>query len=203
VNLHPQEEVDRFVETHEHAFALVWGCLDEAVPRAFAKWDLEFPDRALLPGDTLCGDVRALFWPRVTLELHDQGLRVVPRGSSYRLSDGLGRTVRVRRHPRNATTATNLPVTTPPIDTLFGVDYDAVAFELAVLWTPNRKTESLGGASLAAVHDLDGSPDIYGRTPLPRTDLTIRDFGTTPPPPPPGDFEEFLGGEAFGDDSPA
>jgi hypothetical protein len=209
--LHPREAVERFLLAHRDALALVWGNLDKAVPKTLAMYEDEFPDASKLPGDALCSGVRALLWKYCDSdEFAAASLSVVPRHSSKQLSDGLGTTVRVRRHPYSYKTGSRLGVSPPPIDTLFradlsidplfGIDLSAAPYELAAFWIPNYRTKSLGSASLAAVAYLDdpSKTAIYHLEPLPQRDaLTL---GGPQSPPPPDDFDDFWSDAGTGDD---
>ena len=92
--------------------------------------------------------------------------------------------------------------------TLFGIDWRAAPYELAILWTPDYDAKALDSAVLAAVGDLDGSsPSIYARLDLPREDVLAVHGGGMGDVSRMGDitddFDDFLDDESFGSDDPA
>lgn len=195
---------------HAQTLAMYWAFLDLVLPKAFAKYEPEYLDGTKLPGRALAGTVQALLWHLAESPvIENSTLRLVPRASSKHLVDeDSGMSVRIRRHPWNFRLNRPVQVIPAPVYTLFGIDASSLPFELAILWTANRVSKSLGSASLAAVHGFDGSspPDIYFTKPLPQIDLlstqtkeSLADAADQIP----DDFDEFFPEEDFGTDDPA
>lgn len=209
MDLHPRRRVEAFLDEHYRTLGAFRGFLEEAVPKAYAKWEEEFPDANKLPGDSLCNAVRTKLRHIVESAPHEDmdpfTLDWVPCGSTSRqLLAPDGTSVRIRRHPWNHRKGRRTLVVPPPIDTLFGTDYSLVGYELAVLWIPDQKSKSLRSAVLAAVADLGNSPTIFHRENLPdfaslnRTSTSIEQ-----PAHELDDFEDFWPTEKFGDSDPA
>jgi len=207
MELHPEEHVEGFLDTHRRALAVYHDYLDRAVPKAFAKWEPEYPDANYLPGETLCISVRTLFW---TLAKDDSNCStslalVKRRPASRQLVDSDGNTIRIRRHPWQHQYWRRVPVTPLSRETLWGVDPTPVSYELAILWTPSREMKALGSAVLAAVCGLDtSSVAIYHRVNLPVLSSSERTDSTRP-----GsggsqevidDFEDFDNDDLSGED---
>src|SRR5689334_4496523 len=132
MSLHPEDGVERFLNMHTAALALFGGYLELAVPKVFAKFEDEYPIARELPGRTMCAGVQAVTWAlaRDDPEAAEASLQLVKRYSTKLLTDGLGTSVRIRRHPLSAKTWQRIRPTPPPIDTLFGVDLSAAPYEL-------------------------------------------------------------------------
>jgi hypothetical protein len=182
MSLHPEDAVARFLSDHEDALALYGGYVELAVPKVFAKYEEEYPDASLLPGSTLCSGVRAVCWAlaRDDPKAKEGSLSLVNWYSTKLLTDGFSATVRILRHPLNAKSWERVKPTPPPMDTLFGVDA-AGGYELAMLWTPDFKTKSLGAVVLAAVSNLSDATktELYYGAPVPRRDVLTQAVDTS------------------------
>lgn len=158
------------VRRHWPAFGLVHGVVDKAVVDAFTIWGPKFkPDD--LRGSTLCTSVRQLMLPSLLKNptMRASSLTAVERSNvGLFLVDGTGVGMRVLRRPPGKV-LTELPVTAPPVETLFGTDYSAVGYELAVLWSPDLKNRCLHRAVLAAIAEPENARRalIYAEVELP------------------------------------
>jgi hypothetical protein len=208
MELHPEQHVSAVLEAHRRTLAIYHDLLDRAVPKAYAKWESEYPDGYELPGETLCISVRTLVWKLAEEEASCSAtLRVAELPpSSHQLVDGEGNSIRIRRHPWQHREWRRVPVTPPERDTLWGPDPTPLSYSLAILWDPSPKTKALDSAFLAAVSDLDtSSVSIYYRAALPvlssseSTDSARYVFDGLETP---DDFEDFEL-EEYTDEDPA
>lgn len=165
-----KRRVEGIRREHWAAFGLVHGALDKAVVDSLAMWGPKC-DLAHLRGSALCTTVRQLLLPSLVLNptVRASSLWAVERPNvGLHLVDGANASIRVLRRPPGKVMA-ELPVTAPPVDTLFGKDYTAVGYEVAVLWTPDLKNKCLGRAVLAAIVEPENARRalIYAEVELP------------------------------------
>lgn len=166
----PQVTVARIVARHSAALGLIQGYLDLCVQDAYSRWSDKYAPRDL-HGTVLATSVRNLLLTLATNPLMGGSSLSMTKGPncSARLFDDLGNRIRIRKRPASMKTHIALPATEAPIHTLFGEDLSAAPFEIAILWEPDLKTQTLRAAVLAAVADLDmpHKTAIYAEQELP------------------------------------
>jgi hypothetical protein len=203
----PQVIVARIVARHSAALGLVHGYLGLCVPDAYARWSDKYAPKDL-EGTVLATSVRNLLLTLATNPVMQTSSLSMAKGPncSARLFDDIGNRIRIRKRPMSMTTHMALPTTEAPIHTLFGEDLSAAPFEIVILWEPDLKTQTLNGAVVAAVADLDTphKTAIYAELELP--------MALASPGRPPAmsdedlldDFDEYTEDEGTGsDDNPA
>jgi hypothetical protein len=170
MNLHPRDVLRALLAQHPTAFGLVHAGLDYAIQETCSMWVDKRPLHMVHP-NVFAGDVRQALL--CFLDCHDftaTHLRAEPGPNcSVVLSDKNGEQVTVRKHPRNYLTGQFLDSVEYPAMTLWGVDYSTWPWQPYITWIPDLKMQTLGKASLAAVHGMDDpkGAEIYGQFDLP------------------------------------
>lgn len=224
MDLHPRKVVRQFLRRHGEYLSLTRELLDGGVQDAAAHWEEGIPNFREMDPCSRASHIRqfvAANWRILSGVAHPLTLDV-RFNNGLHLFNPQDVRVRVKTRPRNP--KNNMPLSAMEWviqEDVFGNEIHAGPYELAILWTIDFTTSTLGSASLAAVHfgeDDNGPAVIYAEEEIPLLS-TLRgskdndgdgdaDPGSTgtvgsPGPAAPGDdFDEYLedDGEGYGQD---
>ncbi|MFT4167224.1 MAG: hypothetical protein QM650_18470 [Microlunatus sp.] len=201
----PQRAVEVALSRLWTPLGYLHGYLDMGMAESFKAYrDVCRPEE--IRGGPFAGTLRQTVWGLAANPVMGAtSARLVERPNmGMRLVDG-ELVIRVWKRPFGRRVPNLLPVTEPPAETLFGVDWSTCPFDLAVLWAPDIKNQCLHSAVLAAVERVkNGRPRaIYAEEALPTATA-----GSVNPAPPVSDLDDdfddrWLGydkGKAQGDD---
>lgn len=175
MDLHPEAAVAQTLAAHAESFGQVRRDLDQCLQEIAVRMEDLYPDLHHIPDSFLAAFLRLLFGVRSSLRGEPLStLRVVesPHGNDcVHLYDAGGTKFRIRKRPSSLRRPEKTITTSPAPETLWGPDYSALDYELAVLWTPDHRAKALGRADLAAVSQLDTwqKAIIWHDLPLPTT----------------------------------
>ncbi|MEU9837498.1 hypothetical protein AB0D67_38685 [Streptosporangium sp. NPDC048047] len=181
--------------------------LDEGIQYTAAQWEDKIPRFREMDACARASDIRqyvSACWAPSSKDTLDLEVRF--NNGLLLHDDSAGRRMRVKTRPRSPKTGAPLPVTdaSPQMD-LFGNMVSPGLYEIAVLWSIDFRTATLGAATLAAVDfgiDDNGPVFIYAEEEIPTLsvgdDRGGEEGGQTASPQPGGfgptdDFNEFLG----------
>jgi hypothetical protein len=169
---HPRVLLGKMIERNYEDYGRLRGCLDWSVQQTCASWIAKHERVRLkdLNPNVFAGDIRqsALLRFRDAYPDSAMNLRSGPNCALRTNKTGELR-VTVRKHPRRLFTGFLLPSTPYPSETLFGEDFEAIAWTPYVIWEADLERQVLMDVWLAAIAAMNKvkKTTIFDRVSLP------------------------------------
>jgi hypothetical protein len=185
------------IEQDREGLGRLRAALDWSVQQTCASWVVKHSEQKLrdLHPNVLAGDFRQSAYLYYRDSYPDPDMRIVggPNCSVAVLGPS-GRRTSIRKHPRILSTGFLLPPTAYPSNTLFGDDYEIVAWKPYILWEADLDRQVLQDAWLAAIAEINkpSKTAIFDRVPLPPAILPpVSLDNPTPEDPEAGNWPEW------------